>query len=127
MSNQEPIPSHISRFILTSIDSVPHLEAVLLLRSKPGMGWDIKTMAQQLFISEKRAGELMFDLCKAGFAVFRDPLYFYEPASPPLKDAMDELDAIYAKNLVAVSRLIHSKMDRQAQKFGDAFRLGEKE
>jgi hypothetical protein len=121
----QPIPEHIQRFILSSIDSVAYLEAVLLLRYDPHRGWDPQSMAQGLYVSEKKAEELLTNLCSAGFAVLKegsDCLYFYSPVSAELKETINQLNEIYSKNLIEVTNLIHSKTGRQAQQFGDAFK-----
>jgi hypothetical protein len=122
---ENTIPENIRRFILTSINSVPHLEAVLLLRSDPHAAWDAKMMAQGLFVSEKKANELLMDLCAAGFLITKDntdTLYCYQPRSHELSDIINQLSEIYSKNLIEVTNLIHSNTNKQAQKFGDAFK-----
>ncbi len=116
------VPTEIQRFILTSIDSVPHLEAILLLRDS-NAPWTAAGMAQSLFIPEKKASEVLADLCKAGFAHQDDDGTFrYHPISPKLRETLDELSQIYPRHLVQISHLIHAKIDRQAQSFGDAFK-----
>ena|ERR1041385_810047 len=121
----EQIPEHIKRFILRSIDSVSHLEAMLLLRYDPQKEWDNKMMAQWLFVGEKRAAHLLADLCAAGVAILKEGskvFYRYHPISMELKETIDQLSEIYAKNLIEVTHLIHAKTDKQAQEFGDAFK-----
>ena len=118
----DQIPTDIQRFILTSIDSVPHLEAILLLRGSEGP-WTAANMAKSLFITERKAEEILADLCKAGFSsVDESGTFRYDPISEKLRETMDELSQIYPKNLVQVSHLIHGKLDRQAKSFGDAFK-----
>jgi hypothetical protein len=123
--SSEQIPENIKRFILRSIDSVSYLEAMLLLRYDPKKEWDARTMAQGLFISEKRADELLGNLCAAGIAAVHEGserLYRYNPISPELRDMINQLSRIYSSNLIEVTNLIHSKTGRQAQEFGDAFK-----
>ncbi len=125
MPSDEAIPADIQRFIATSIDSVPHLEAVLLLRYNAGAEWDAKMLAQQLYLSEKRSGELLESLCAAGFIVpsKENPLFYqYGPASSGMAEIIDRLSEAYMKHLVEVHNLIHSKINKQAQQFGDAFK-----
>lgn len=121
----EPIPAEIRRFILTSIPSVPYLEALLLMRTDAQARWDSKRLAQRLYIGEKQAAALLATLCSAGIAVCDDSadphLYSYRPGSEELRVRLDQLADIYARNLVEVTRFIHSKMDRKAQQFADAF------
>ena len=117
------ISEHIKRFILTSIDSVPHLEAVLLMRYDQEMNWDAKIIAQKLYISPKKAQEILDELCASNFIKRDTPsTYCYEPNSFELKNILDDVADIYAKNLIEVTKLIHSKTDKQAQQFGDAFK-----
>lgn len=122
---QDSIPDDVRRFILTSISSVPFLEAMLLLRSDPNVGWDSKSLAQRLYVSEKRAEDLLPELQNAGFAVVRDPsvpLFQFEPSSNELKIMCDRLADVYASNIIAVTNLVHSNVSRQAQQFADAFK-----
>jgi hypothetical protein len=117
------INEHVRRFILTSIDSVPHLEAILLLRYDQEVDLDVKTMAQKLYISTKRSQEILDDLCASNFVKRNTPsTYCFEPESLELRNTIDELADIYAKHLIEVTTLIHSKTDKQAQQFGDAFK-----
>lgn len=122
---REPIPEDVRRFILTSITSVPHLEAMLLLRNAPDQSWDRTGVSQRLYVSEKAASELLSDLCAAGFLAVTGPetsLYRYHPRSDELTEMIDRLAEAYAKNLVEVTNLIHSKTGKRAQQFADAFK-----
>jgi hypothetical protein len=126
MHNYDSIPTDVRRFILTSIDSVPHLEALLMLRRDPMVEWDAKMMAQTLYMSEKRAAEILSDLNACGFISVRQDgevlCYCHNPISLELRELVDRLADSYVKNLVEVTNLIHSKINKQAQQFGDAFK-----
>ncbi|WP_019142843.1 hypothetical protein [Noviherbaspirillum massiliense] len=118
------IPEDIIRFILLSIPSVPHLEAMLLLRREHSVQWDSKRVAQRLYMSEKAAHGLLTDLHAAGFLAQEDgepPLYRYHPGTEGIREMIDRLADVYAKNLIDVSNLIHSKNSKKAQQFADAF------
>ena len=121
-----PIPEEIRRFVLTSVPSVPFLEALLLLRADPAQQWHTDTLAGRLYISDKVARGLLEELCKAGMATPCDPpipaCYRYHPSSDALRQRIDELANLYSKNLVGITLLIHSTLDRKAQQFADAFR-----
>ena len=122
---QPPIPEDIRRFVLTSIPSVPHLEALLLLRGLPESGWTVVQLAERLYIGNKVAAGLLDDLCRAGMAgkIAGAPLFRYQPASEALRTRIDALADLYARRLVDVSNLIHARLERKAQQFADAFRL----
>lgn len=118
------IPADIQRFIATSIESVPHLEAVLLLRSDPEKTWSARQLAQTLFIAEKKAERLLESLAAARFAAGEgEPAsaYRYQPVSEELRALIERTAEVYASSLVEVTNLIHSKLGKQAQEFGDAF------
>ncbi len=122
-----PIPEEIRRFILTSIPSVPHLEALLLLRSQDSQAWEPALVATRLYISDKTAVALLEELCLAGMAVEQDAgdgkfAYRYQPGTARLRAAIDAVAELYVRYLVDITHLIHSKLDRKAQQFADAFK-----
>ena len=53
--NRPPISEELRRFILTSVPSVPFLEALLLLRASPGQHWSGAMLARRLYIAERTA------------------------------------------------------------------------
>lgn len=119
------IPEDIRRFILTNIASVPSLEAMLLLRSEPERSWDSARLAERLYLSEKVAAQLLEELRSTGVLVLvtdSTSWYRYQPASPELRQLIDRLAGVYAKNLVEVTALIHSNTGSIVQRFADAFK-----
>ena len=122
-----PFPEDLRRFVLTSIPSVPFLEALLLLRANPTQQWQSATLAGRLYVRERTAEALLEELARAGMAVHCDaPLndcYQFQPSSPQLRERIDALADLYARHLVEVTVLIHSSLDRKAQQFADAFKL----
>ena len=122
-----PIPEDLRRFILTSVPSVPYLEALLLLRADPSQQWESAMLAGRLYTRERVAAELLAALCAAGIAQRCGPpaehCCFYAPATAALRERIDLLAELYSRHLVEVTHLIHSSLDRKAQQFADAFRL----
>ncbi|MFC5462952.1 hypothetical protein [Massilia niabensis] len=122
-----PFPEDLRRFVLTSIPSVPFLEALLLLRANPTQQWQSATLAGRLYVRERTAEALLEDLARAGMAARcagpPDDCYQYQPSSPQLRERIDALADLYSRHLVEVTVLIHSSLDRKAQQFADAFRL----
>jgi len=120
------IPEDLRRFVLTSIPSVPFLEALLLMRADPAQAWRRETLARRLYVREKMAEGLLADLCTAGIAVQCDDAgadgYRYGPSDAGLRERIDLLADVYATHLVEVTHLIHSSLDRKAQQFADAFK-----
>ncbi len=120
------IPEDIRRFVLTSIPSVPFLEALLLMRADPAQAWRRDALARRLYVREKTADGLLAELCMAGMAVRcaapDADSYRYQPAEDGLRERIDRLADLYATHLVDVTLIIHSSLDRKAQQFADAFK-----
>lgn len=121
---KEPFSEDLRRFILTRVSSVPHLEAILLLRANPDTRWDANSMAARLYVPHAHAAALLLAVKEAGVATDEPQPgngYVYQPA-PQLDQILDRLARLYSTDLLAVTELIHSKVDKRAKQFGDAFR-----
>jgi hypothetical protein len=120
------LSADLRRFILTSIPSVPHLEAALLLHALPGQGRTATEVALRLYVPQRVAEDVLKTLCAGGILRCDDaaePRYRFEPGDAALDPLLDELARTYADDLVGVTRLIHDATQKQAQRFADAFRL----
>jgi hypothetical protein len=123
-----PVPDDVRRFILTSIPTVPYLEALLLLRSRPNDAWDAPLLARRLYVTETQALGLLQSLAEAGVAAAAgDGRYAYAPQAGELAQVIDALALTYSVNLLDVTELIHSRVDKRALQFADAFRWTRKE
>jgi hypothetical protein len=120
-----PLPDDIRRFVLTSVPSVPYLEALLLLRSQPQQPWDARAVARRLYVPEHTAEQLLRDIQAGGFAQCPDDgdAWRYAPQDNNLAAMVDRVAEAYATRLVEVTTLIHSRVDRRAMQFADAFRF----
>lgn len=117
------MPEDVRRFILSSVSSVLYLEALLLLRSAPEVSWGSRQVAQRLYISEKLARELLQDLLANGVAAAGEPSQFcYQPISAQLHELLSSVADFYARQLIEVTNLIHSRADKRAHQFANAFR-----
>jgi hypothetical protein len=119
------MPDDVRRFILTSVPSVPFLEAVLLLRTDPAAAWSTATVASRLYLPEPEVLNLLQAVAAAGIAQpveGKAKSFHYLPKTPDLAAMLDQLARVYSANLVGVTDLIHSRIDKRAQQFADAFR-----
>jgi hypothetical protein len=124
--SETAIPEEVRRFIVTSLPTVPHLEALLLLRSDAAAAWDSAALARRLYIGERNAARVLADLHDGGFLIVpqsRQPMYSYKPAVAAQAVIVDQLAEIYAHHLVEVTNLIHSRSALGAQLFADAFKI----
>lgn len=122
---REQIPEDLRRFILTSIPSVPFLEALLVYREARGEALPPTQVNRRLYISERAAAEVIEQLVASRFvAPAGDPAVGHRFAPEPGPAAMIEtLAEYYRSHLVDVTALIHSRTGRMAQQFADAFKL----
>jgi hypothetical protein len=122
---RDPIPEDLRRFILTSIPSVPFLEALLVYRGARGEALAPTLLNRRLYVSERVGAEVIEQLVASRFIVpAADPEVGHRFAPEPEAATMiEQLAACYRSNLVAVTALIHSKTGRIAQQFADAFKL----
>lgn len=122
--SRDPIPENLYRLILTSIPSVPYLEALLVFRSNADRGVSVRELSSRLYMPEKAAFELVLQLREAG--VIRPDagtdMHRYA-AQGELAAMLDLLATFYSKNLIGVTEVIHARTGRRAQQFADAFKF----
>jgi DNA-binding IclR family transcriptional regulator len=122
--SREDLPDDVRRFVLTSVPSVPYIESLLLLRRESGTNWDASQLARRIYVPEAQAAQLLEALEAsgvAGRAPAGEAQYRYAPA-PELSSMLDRVAQYYASDLLAVTDLIHSSLNRRAHQFADAFR-----
>lgn len=121
----EPIPEELRRFILTSVPSVPFVEALLVYRGAGGTPVALETVASRLYIGEKAAAEIVEQLAAARVVARAadEPGYRFQPATPELATVIEQLGFFYRTQLVEVTNVIHSRTLRRAHQFADAFKL----
>lgn len=122
MKKQEITPE-VRRFVLTSIPSVPHMEALMLLCSTAPSHWSALELARRLYVTPSSASAVLADLDLAGMLELTNDgaAYTYSPSTPALAYIVEQLAIFYSSHLVEITVLIHSKLDRKAQQFADAF------
>lgn len=119
----DPIPSDVRDFILRRIDSIAELEGLLLLRNEPSKHWSAKALAERLYVSVGDADAVLERLQARQLAAPSEQGWRYAPASAGVSDLVDRLAVVYAKHLVPVSKLVHSKARLRVQELADAFKL----
>ena len=120
----EPIPEDLRRFILTSVPSVPFVEALLVYQAAGGAPVGVETVAARLYIAARTAADIVEQLVAARIVVpAAEAGHRYEPGSPELGEIVQQLARFYRSHLVQVTELIHSRTLRRATQFADAFRI----
>ena len=130
MSKPPNLPDEVLQFIARRIDSVPHLEALLLLRENASVGWTNQEVAGRVYVSVERAGAILASLCHDGFIVMSHE----EPGDYRYNEAWDQnglmamVASSYRQQLVQVASLIHAKNASVAVRdFARAFEFKKKD
>lgn len=123
MAAEEDIPGTVRRLIVERLDTIPELEAVLLFREDASRTWTADQAGRRLYVSTTVAAHILEQLDERGFVVRAGDAYRYGPDTAELARAVDELAVTYARQLVAVTHLVHAKASPGVRQFADAFRL----
>lgn len=126
MTENSQHDAEVRQFLLDQIDSVPHLEALLLLwNSRPKL-WEADELARRLYVGREVALRLLQDLA-------RQQLIDSDAGSPERYGYRDEpadrsrlirmVDETYRREIVRISTLIHSKPSLPVRDFARAFRF----
>lgn len=105
----ELIPVDVRDFILSYIESVAQLEALLLLLHKSEERWTAAGVASQLYIAEGQAKDVLDRLCGSGLADCNDGAFWFNDAPPGQRDMVERLAELYSRHLIPVTNLIHSR------------------
>jgi predicted ArsR family transcriptional regulator len=128
-SEQDNTDAAVIRFIIDQIESVPHLEALLLLRDTRPQKWTVTDLSKRLYIGREAARGLLDDLVHREL-IHRDAentTYFYQAASEDQDRLIAQVDDTYRRQLVRISQLIHSKPSAAVRDFARAFRFTKKD
>jgi predicted ArsR family transcriptional regulator len=116
----------VLRFIFDRIESVPHLEALLLIWNSRPKRWSANDLAKRLYVDRRAALDLLRDLTRQNL-VAADPGspedYFYETGTEENDKIIAAVYAKYSVEIVAVSTMIHRKSSSAVRDFADAFRF----
>ncbi|HEV2616219.1 MAG TPA: hypothetical protein VGU63_06365 [Candidatus Acidoferrales bacterium] len=126
MTEPEPIQKSVEQFILDEIDTVPHLEALLMLCNTAGREWTVDEMAKSLYISPDAAQRILQSLTQRRLIEMisgTTERYRYRCQSEEQDALLRAVDATYRRELVRVSTMIHSKASPAVREFARAFRF----
>lgn len=127
MTDEKEHERQVDEFVLDEIDSVPHLEALLLLWSNQPKAWSSSEMGKALYVDAAYAGQVLKDLRRRNLASEKAELserYFYDVTiSEERNRLVRALDATYRREIIRISRMIHAKGSPAVREFAKAFRF----
>jgi hypothetical protein len=115
------VPDDIRDFILKHIASVAQLEALLLIWSSPEERWRLPEIAARIYTSDTEMAKALDRLCADGLLVCADGIFSLH-ASTENVEMIRRLQEVYARYLIPVTDVIHSKA-RISPSAAEAFRL----
>ena len=115
------IPDDVRRFIQASIDSVSQLEALLIVHEHPHTEWTVEALSARLYISLRQTSAILSRLAGDRLVTKSNGGFRYQPETEELNKMVDRLAEAYAKHLVPITQLIHSKQGLRIREFPDAF------
>ena len=116
----------VYEYILAKIDSVPHLEAVILLWNSRPVGWTAEELASRLYVPPERTAEILQDLIRQQLVQQTSaspPRFSYLPRSEEQNEWMFRVDTAYRREIVRISTMLHSKASSSVREFARAFRF----
>ncbi|HKW14436.1 MAG TPA: hypothetical protein VJS69_08125 [Candidatus Krumholzibacteria bacterium] len=122
----EVIPAEVQQFIVKRIDNIAQLETLLIMAGHARESWTVPSLVRRLYISEADTVAVLAHLRAQGLIVAEEgspPKFRFQPESDDLMGLVSQTAAIYARHLVPVTNLIHSKMTTRIRQFADAFKL----
>ena len=127
---EQDLPADVLRFVLDRIDSVPHLETLLLLWDSGGKVWTEAEVANRVYVRGDTARGVLEKLDERGLVRARQEVppdggtvYVYDPSWDPGGELMPRVAATYRRQLVKVANVIHEKVPSSVEEFAKAFQL----
>lgn len=120
------IPARVLQFLAERIDSVPQLEALLLLWENPQRQWSEEELAARIYVSRPVAATILQALQRQQLATAEPASsgkYRYNPQWDTSGEIMPEVAATYRRHLVPIATFIHSRASTAVREFARAFDL----
>lgn len=130
MANGSPTREQIDRFVVDNIDTVPQLEALLLMWRNQPRQWTSDQVARNLYISTELANVELHHLEQNGLisiAPESSEAYGLNLEPENRRQMLAALEEMYRRELVRISNLIHAKAPRSMRDFASAFRFKKEE
>jgi hypothetical protein len=112
----------VDEFILHEMDTVPHLEALLLLWNNQAQEWSFDAMSNSLYLPLDLTRQVIADLEKRGF-VNLTVTQTFSYRSTDRDQLIEQVDRTYRREIVRISNMIHSKPAASLREFARAFRF----
>jgi hypothetical protein len=117
-----PGQKDVDQFIVDEIETVPHLEALLLLWNSRPREWPLEELSKSLYLPEVATRLIVADLEQRGL-VAPGAANAFAYRSSERDTLIDTLEKTYRHQVVRISNMIHSKPAASLREFARAFRV----
>jgi DNA-binding FadR family transcriptional regulator len=120
------IPARVLQFLAERIDTVPQLEALLLLWESPQRLWSEEELAARIYVSRPVAAQILQALQRQQLIATESAQathYRYDSQWDPSGEVMPEVAHAYSRHLVQLATFIHSRASTAVREFARAFDL----
>ena len=120
------IDDAVHRFLVDEVDTVPEIEALLLIWESRPKHWTAEELAERLFVDIGTVRSILAKLAKRQLITAgpeRPALYSFQPRSPEADGLIEAVATAYRRDLVRATTIIHSKASQAVREFARAFRL----
>jgi hypothetical protein len=118
------IPENVLRFLAEKIDTVPQLEALLLLWENQPRAWDPDEVVARIYVRRDVGGDILSALQRRDLLTVEStspPRFRYNSSWDETGELMAQVAESYRRHLVQVTTFIHSKAPSSVREFARAF------
>ncbi|HZP12899.1 MAG TPA: hypothetical protein VFB36_10810 [Nevskiaceae bacterium] len=121
------MPPDLVQFLHARIDSVPELEALLLMHGNPAVAWDSGALAERLYVSVRESALILAKLARLGLVTAAEGHAFRFDRASGDAATVERLAQSYQKHLSMIARIIHDKPALGLREFAQAFTVKRRE
>jgi DNA-binding IscR family transcriptional regulator len=115
------VTQEVLQFLTDYIDTVPHLEALLLLWENPDTTWRETEIAARIYVRPETVADILRGFTRRGFVRAQEGGGFRYASEWDSRGTMTNVANAYRENLIPVSTFIHSKASSSLREFARAF------
>jgi hypothetical protein len=117
-----PLPHEVLRFIEERIDTVPELEALLMMAAQ-AHSWSVQDIAARTYVSLENARGILDSLQRRRLITREGASgrFVFDPADVQDRALVASVAQAYQSNLSLVAKLIHDKASGAIREFARAF------
>jgi hypothetical protein len=124
MEQASDIPEDVLRFLAERIDTVPQLEALLLIWESQPRAWECEEIAARIYVRRDVCTDILQTLQRRDLLAPESSApsrYRYNPAWDESGRLMGRVAAAWRSQLVPITKFIHAKAPSAVREFARAF------